>query len=120
MYNEPIYGKPVILVKAVEDDLGTFPNAFRRTYKCLVCEIKVGGELDYDGSINDPNDSDNIHLSTTMTEGLGVSIQDGIEDRAIMCCNFRNNKIVKDAYYLAFLVGKYYVLDNQAAFLENT
>lgn len=113
MYQDPVFGGQVLLVKPIEDSLGSFPNGFRLTYKCLVCKILVSGSESLDP------DGDNIHYSTVMSEGLTVTIEDGGEDRAIMCCNFRRNKIVKNAYYLAYLVGNYYVLDNQAAFLEN-
>lgn len=110
MFDEPVYGAQTLLVKPVEDLTGAFPNGFRKTYKCLVCSIRVPS-LDAV--------EDKINFSTQATEGLDVVIVDGEEDRAVMCCNFRRNKIIMNAYYLAYLVGDYYVLDNQAAFLEN-
>jgi hypothetical protein len=113
MFNEPVYGEQILLVKVIEDSLGSFPNSFYSTYKCLVCSVKVSGQLDLNPS------EDNLYYGGPIQEGLPVTIQDGLEDRAIMVCNFRRNKPLKNTYYLAFLVGKYYVLDNQSAFLEN-
>ena len=107
-----------IIVKVVEDDTGTFPNAFKSTYKCLPCRIGISGNTNY-GTVLDDGSRDSVTYNSTCREGLTVSLTVGNEDRAIMCCNFRNNKIVKDSYYLAYLINGFYVLDNQAAFLEN-
>lgn len=94
-----IKGDMIRLVKVTEEvpgSPGSFPNTTQVVYKCLPCTITF-----------------------EEVEGAGVTVTPCINtDRAIYCANFRNNYIVLNAYYLAYLIGDLYVLDNQAAFLE--
>ncbi len=88
------YADSRILVKVIQ--LGdTFPEGLKKVYACIPCQI-----------------------SFTEEEGETCTVTDGSIERVIFAGNFRNNYIVKDAYYMAYLIGDQYVLDNQAAFLE--
>jgi len=98
-----VYGMPtgdmVRVVKVVAEtpgNPGSFPLGPKKVYKCLPCVITFDE-----------------------TEGSTCSIVTVTnEDRAIYAGNFRNNYIVENAFYVVFLIGNKYVLDNQAAFLE--
>lgn len=93
-----IRGDAIRVVKVIEENPGSFPLGHRKVYKCLPCKIE------FDDT----------------TEGGGVTITPAVDiSRAIYCGNIRNNYIVLNAYYMVYRIGDKYVIDNQAAFLEN-
>lgn len=92
------YGQ-ILLIKVVESYTGSLPTAFKSAYKCLVCTPI-------------PSDSE-----PTEGDTLTVTLPSNT-DRFVIAFNFRNNRIPKDSFHLAFKVGKVYVLDNQNSFME--
>lgn len=86
----------ILLVKVVEDHVGSFPLGTKSGYKCLVC-TPTGTNVE----------------GSTLTIGLPPN-----DDRFVIAYNFRENRIPKDTYHLAFKVGTVYLLDNQNVFLE--
>lgn len=95
-YDQP-YANTIRIVKVVMDEPGQF--ALGRIYKCLPCEI-------------DPYPKE---------EGGAFTITVAPLDRAIFCASLNNNYLLDGHYYIAYqLKPGYYVINNQAVFLELT
>lgn len=96
---------PVKLVKVLGESDGYWNPSPKGTIACLECLItSVSGSY--------------IQIRPLPVTDIQTEILDGNIDRVIRVGNFRDNVPVVGKYYLVFLLGNGYVIDNQATFLE--
>lgn len=84
-----------IIVKILGEDDGYWNPGMRTTCKGRLCSV------------------DSVENPQFYAE---VNLIEGEEDRTITVYNFRNNKPLVGAHYLAYLVGGIYLLDSQGDF----